>query len=95
MHGKQSTLLSSALEKSKTINATKAVTCKKKSNKTAKANNRKDKRKSAINLETYMTKKNITLCLSKLKRKPTRKHREDSASRHRNEASNCECQNLG
>ena len=37
MHGKQSTLLSSALEKSKTINATKAVTCRKKSNRTAKA----------------------------------------------------------
>lgn len=37
MHGKQSILLSSALKQSKTINATKAVTCRKKSSKTAKA----------------------------------------------------------
>lgn len=37
MHGKQSILLSSALKRSKTINATKAVTCRKKSNSTAKA----------------------------------------------------------
>lgn len=35
--GKQSTLLSSALKKSKTINATKAVTCKRKSKRTANA----------------------------------------------------------
>lgn len=37
MQGKQSILRCSALKKSKTINATKAVTCKKKSSSTAKA----------------------------------------------------------
>ena len=37
MHGKQSILLSSALKKSKTINATNAVTCRRKSSRTAKA----------------------------------------------------------
>lgn len=41
MHGKQSILLSSALKRSKTINATKAVTCRKKSNSTAKATQRR------------------------------------------------------
>lgn len=43
MHGKQSILLSSALEKSKTIKATKAVTCRKKSNRTANASPKKKK----------------------------------------------------
>lgn len=37
MQGKQSTLLSSALKKSKTIKATKAVTCRRKSRRTANA----------------------------------------------------------
>lgn len=37
MHGKQSILLSLALKQSKTISATKAVTCRRKSSKTAKA----------------------------------------------------------
>lgn len=36
-HGIQSTLLSSARKKSKTIKATKAVICRRKSNKTASA----------------------------------------------------------
>lgn len=37
IHGKQSILLSSALKKSKQIKATNAVTCRRKSNKTANA----------------------------------------------------------
>lgn len=37
MHGKQSILLSSALQLSNTISATKAVTCRRKSSRTAKA----------------------------------------------------------
>lgn len=41
MHGKQSTLLSSALRQSKTISETKAVTCRRKSSRTANATKRK------------------------------------------------------
>lgn len=37
IHGKQSTLLPSARRKSKTIRETKAVTCRRKSNRTASA----------------------------------------------------------
>lgn len=44
MQGKQSILLSSALRKSKAIKATKAVTCKRKSNRTAKATKIKTKK---------------------------------------------------
>jgi hypothetical protein len=39
MHGKQSTLLSSALKESRTIRATNAVTCRRKSKRTANAVN--------------------------------------------------------
>lgn len=45
-HGKQSILLSSALKQSKTIKATKAVTCRRKSNRTAKATTKKGYKKN-------------------------------------------------
>jgi len=43
MHGKQSTLLSSARKESRTIKATKAVTCRRKSKRTANAVNESEK----------------------------------------------------
>jgi len=43
MHGKQSTLLSSARRESRTIKATKAVTCRRKSKRTANAVNESEK----------------------------------------------------
>lgn len=49
MHGKQSTLPSSALKKSKYINATNAVTCRKKSSRTARATK---ERQIQINVQT-------------------------------------------
>lgn len=51
MHGKQSTLLSSARKKSKAIKATNAVTCRRKSRRTASA------AKENANKETQTTNK--------------------------------------
>lgn len=87
MHGRQSILLSSALKKSKTINATKAVTCRRKSSRTAKATE-----KQVV--------KSQSLVNTKISKQPnentgehfaTCKHREDTASWHRYERTNRKC----